>query len=212
MPTDTDDNKKRASSKSGNTARRGHFLTARDRQYLRDGPEPKQTTKRIYRGKRIDRERRNYKSAHARVVREAMRDARGALDDLVFLARIMPQEWLYNLFTENRPLYPPLPEDVPDAFQRAQISALGRAQAPLEDLLKLLAGRVGWERWPTHRIEGGEILESKPTGLHVAVRLASALEQGLNDSEREGSVHQVSIVTRRSDEPPVPGLRTKRGL
>jgi hypothetical protein len=212
MPQDKTDNKKSPPSEGQSGARRGYFLTARDRQYLRDGPEPKQTTKRIYRGKRIDRERRNYKSAHARVVREAMRDARGALEDLVFLARIMPPEWLYGLVTEARPLLEPLPEDVPDAFQRAQIASLGRREAPLEEYLKLLATRVGWERWPTHRIESGEIVESKPTGLHVAVRLASALERGLNDAEREGPVHQVTIVTRRGDEPSTVGLPTKRRL
>jgi hypothetical protein len=71
---------------------------------------------------------------------------------------------------------------------------------------------VGWERWPAHRIEGGEIVESKPKGLHVAVRLAAALERGLNDAEAEGPVHQVTIVTRRGDGPPMLGLGTKRRL
>ncbi|MGH2670397.1 MAG: hypothetical protein ACRDH5_15005, partial [bacterium] len=84
---------------------RGRFLTQRDRNLLLEGPEPKRKTRLQYRGDRVDAERRAYKVAYARVLREAQRDARGALEDLWFLAKtVMDKEWLLGAVAETRPL------------------------------------------------------------------------------------------------------------
>ncbi len=200
MPTEPQPSQKKAPKASpSNAKQRGHFLTALDRSYLREGPEPKQKTRRIYRGKRIDQERRAYKVQYARVVREAKRDARGALEDLAFLARTMDPEWLYDLITESHHLYPPTEVDYPEPLQRHAVTLTGRREAPLEEVLRHAAKAIGWERWVKSDYAEGRAINTGRRGERVAVRLAGSIEQGLNDAEEE-PLHQVSITTRKPGE------------
>ena len=200
MPNDHQPSQKNPPKRTPSSAKkRGHFLTALDRSYLREGPEPKQKTRRIYRGKRIDQERRAYKVQYARVVREAMRDARGALEDLAFLARTMPPDWLYDLLTESHHLYPPTEEDYPEALQRQTVTLTGRPEAPLEEVLHHAAKAIGWERWVKSDYRDGHAVNIGRRGERVAVRLAGSIERGLNDAEEE-PLHQVMVMSRKSDE------------
>jgi hypothetical protein len=205
MPSEPNGPKKKAQRQpASNAKRRGHFLTSLDREYLREGPEPKQKTQRIYRGKRIERERRAYKVAYARVVREAMRDARGALEDLAFLARTMEPDFLYHLVTESHPLYPPGEDEVRDPAMRDMVMLTGRVQGPVEELLRLAAARIGWERWVKSDYSEGRVTKTTRSGERVVVRLVAAIEQGLNEGEAEAQAtetqHEVSILTRKKGE------------
>jgi hypothetical protein len=207
MPHDAPGRQKKAPKQpASNVKRRGHFLTARDREYLREGPEPKQKTQRIYRGRRIEQERRAYKVAYARVVREAMRDARGALEDLAFLAGTMEPDWVYNLLTESRPLYPPRDEELRDPAMRDVLMLTGRIQAPIEEILRLACATIGWERWIKSDYSEGRVTKTGRHGERVVVRLVAAIEAGLNEGEAAAqateTLHEVSILTRKKGEAP----------
>jgi hypothetical protein len=173
----------------------------RDRALIAEGPEPRRRTVKDYTGRRVDRDRRAYKQAYRRVWREAMRDARGALIDLAFLAEHADPDWLYDLVTDNTPLYELTDDDVESKTAREQINAMGYPHAPLESLLRNLAGRVGWEKWPV-LVNAGE---NQPTmrergGSFIVVRLAAALEDGLN-GDAPAPTHVVQIVNREPRAP-----------
>lgn len=153
---------------------RGRFLTQRDRTLIRGGPELKQKTKREYRGDRIEGERRAHRQTYARVLREAQRDARGALEDLYFLARTLDARWLAETFGETRPLETPTAR----AFRRA-VGDAAPTFTYLELFLQALAGRIAWERVP---------FRAKTPNVEVATeypeffieRWATALQVGVN--------------------------------
>lgn len=182
--------------KAPKTKRRGHFLTLRDRALIAEGPEPKRRTVLQYKGKRVERERRAYKQAYRRVWREALRDARGALLDLAFLAEHAEKDWLHEVVTENQPLYELTDDDVESKEARAQINVMGYSRAPLEALLRTIARRIGWERWPVTRVEGDHQVRERG-GSFIVVRLAAAVEDGLN-GEAEQPTHVVQIVNREA--------------
>ncbi|MES2154193.1 MAG: hypothetical protein V4510_03570 [bacterium] len=161
-----------------------------------EGPEPLRRTPVQYTGRRVDRERRAYKQAYRRVWREAMRDARGALIDLSFLAEHAEADWLYDLVTTNEPLYELTDEAEGTKDYRSRVNVMGYDAAPLEALLRSLAGRVAWERWPTVTKEKPDAeAVSGRGGSFVVVHLAAALEEGLN-SEAAAASHLVQIVNR----------------
>lgn len=202
-----------AGKRSRRPLRRGHFLTHRDVEFLREGPEPVQRTRRKYGGKRFEQERRTYKVAYARVVRESTRDARGALEDLAFLAETLGPDWLYDLVTETRPLHEPSKAEVPESFDRERIMLTGYKRSPLEAFLEAVAEKVGWLKWPEKTVGHGELVKEERAGERVAVRLLAALERGLNDDPERPS-HRVGITSRidpsRHDESGVVGLKRKR--
>lgn len=184
------------------TKRRGHFLTLRDRALVLEGPEPQRRTVLEYKSRRVDRERRAYKQAYRRVWREAMRDARGALIDLAFLAEHADPDWLYDLVTNREPLYQ-LTDDVEGTkAQREQINVMGYPTAPVEALLRHVARQVGWQGWPTAAREG-DVLTVERGGSFIVVHLAAAIENGLNH-DPDHATHVVQIVNREPTPSPWP--------
>lgn len=169
-------------------AKEGHFLTLRDRLRLEKGPDYQPETRLRYRGPRVVRERRNQASAYARTRRKALEQAKGALDDLAFLGRVMGPDWLLDVVTHR--------------VSRAEYDSavvppgIGRPGA-LPVFLELVARQVGLVRWPTHGRKG-----KAQQGPYVLVHLLAALERGLNAQEDGFQEHSIAYHVR----PPEPAV------
>ncbi|MCA1810702.1 MAG: hypothetical protein LC623_01670 [Halobacteriales archaeon] len=185
-------------------AKQGHFLTAREREALRQGAAP--ATRSEYEGRRADRERKDQASAHARAKRKALTFAQAALEDLAFLASVMDPDWLYELATHLEPP-PGVPLEVAQGFQMEGV---------LPRLLESLAEKVGAERapeveamvdphnaslWPTGYTQGGSVRLQR-SGATLAALWLAGLERGLNASERGRQVHTLLHAVRAPPPPP----------
>jgi hypothetical protein len=168
-------------------AKEGHFLTPRDRLRLEKGPDYAPGTLLHYRGPRVARERKNQASAYARARRKSLEQAKGALEDLAFLARVMGDDWLLELVTHR--LSRPSVESL-----TAPISPLRPGALPV--FLELVARQTGLQRWPvpTHR------KQQAAKGPLVVVHLLAALERGLNAQEDGYLQHSLTYQVR----PPPP--------
>lgn len=196
-----DDDSVSPTLKGSKSNQRGHFLTLRDRAIILEGPEPRRKTKLQYRGDRVDAERRAYKVTHARILREAKRDARGALEDLAFLAQHLREDWLYDVVTENRPLYSLTMEEEPSLERRQLVDLMGYPYSPVETFLRHVMAKLGWQPWRVEepqdpKREGGPVVRRRK-GAFVAVRLAASMEAGLNEKEGDHPTHLVQIVSRQ---------------
>jgi hypothetical protein len=203
-------------------AKQGHFLTTREREVLRSGPKLVQSTRREYDSRRLERDRRDLASDHARAKRKALASAQAALEDLAFLANVMDPDWLYELAThiDARPGVPleelkrlglPEPPGVPLAIAQAF-----EMEAVLPRLLEGLAQKVGGERapevepmmdphnlslWPQGYKQGGEVRLQRRGAALVALWLAG-MERGLNASEQGRQVHTLTHSIRAPTPPP----------
>lgn len=159
-------------AKGKRAGKKWHFLTPNDRHLLSTGPDLPR--KRTYSGKGPEKERKRYLGRYNKVRREAHLHARGALEDLWFLAKTADKDWLIETFAETRPIQ--------GAKARALSRALGASPPTftyLERFLEALAAKVAWEHVPyVAEAPGARVASEYPEFL--IERLTTALQVGIN--------------------------------